>query len=89
MTIEVSANYRGSDECPVRQWLYQEMVRNYRMSIEMSFGSPCWEMGCGDASPVGGRNEDLEKLYQNGLFGDQGDPKRRPILEELRRRNLT
>ena len=29
--------------------------------------------------PVGGRIEDLEKLYQNGLFGDQDDPKRPPI----------
>ena len=34
-------------------------------------------------------NEDLEKLYQNGLFEDQGDPKRPPILEDLRRRDLT
>ena len=25
--------------------------------------------------PVGGRNEDLQKLYQSGLFGDQRDPK--------------
>jgi len=46
-------------------------------------------MGCGDASPVGGRNEDLEKLYQNGLFGDQGDPKWPPILKDLWRLDLT
>ena len=26
-------------------------------------------MDCSDAYARGGRNEDLEKLYQNGLFG--------------------
>jgi hypothetical protein len=38
---------------------------------------------------VGWRCEDLEKLYRNGLFGDQADPKRPPILEDVRRHDLT
>jgi hypothetical protein len=34
---------------------------------------------CGDDSARGGRNEELEKRYQNGFFGGRGDPKRPPI----------
>ena len=34
-------------------------------------------------------NEDLEKLYQNGLLGAAANPKRPPILEDLRLVDLT
>ncbi len=35
----------------------------------MLFGSAFATKDCGDASARVERNEDLEKLYQNGLFG--------------------
>jgi hypothetical protein len=38
---------------------------------------------------VGGRNKDLEKLYQNSLLGYDGDAKRWPIPADLRREDLT
>jgi hypothetical protein len=64
LTLALSQEERGREECPDRQWVYQELVRIKSRSIKMLFGSSFVAKDCGDASPRGGRNEDLEKLYQ-------------------------
>ncbi len=69
LTLALSQGERGwsrrsDEECPDRQWVYRELVRIKRRSIEMSLGSYFAAKDCGDSSPRGGRNEDLEKLYQ-------------------------
>ena len=50
----------------------------------MLFESAFATKDCGDASACVERNEDLEKLYQNGLFG-AGGPKRPPVSSPARR----
>lgn len=78
LTLALSQGERGREECPGRQWVYQELVRIKSRSIKMLLQSSFAAKDCGDDSARGGRNEDLEKLYHKWPIwgGPHGDPKR-------------